>query len=55
VLRHYVDLTEAETAETMGCSVGTVKSSVSTGLKRLRESIGSDLEQLPARDGVVRP
>lgn len=55
VLRHYVDLTEAQTAEAMGCSVGTVKSSVSTGLKRLRESLGSDLEPLSARDGVVRP
>ena len=37
VLRHYVDLTEAQTADAMGCSVGTVKSCVSTGLRKLRE------------------
>ena len=43
VLRHYLDLSEAQTAETMACSVGTVKSSVSTGLKTLRARIGPDL------------
>lgn len=53
VLRHYVDLSEAQTAETMGCSVGTVKSSVSTGLKRLRTRIGRDLEPLPPSDDQV--
>ena len=55
VLRHYVDLTEAQTAEAMGCSIGTVKSSVSTGLKRLRATVGLDLEPLPSDDQVVRP
>jgi RNA polymerase sigma-70 factor (sigma-E family) len=44
VLRHYVDLSEAQTAEAMGCSVGTVKSSVSTALRRLRESAALDQE-----------
>jgi RNA polymerase sigma-70 factor (sigma-E family) len=37
VLRHYLDLSEAQTAELMGCSVGTVKTLVSRGLKVLRE------------------
>lgn len=37
VLRRYVGLTEAETAQTLGCSAGTVKSSCSRGLARLRE------------------
>ncbi len=38
VLRFYEDLTEAQVAETVGCSVGTVKSTVSRALVRLRES-----------------
>jgi len=37
VLRYYEDLPEAETAEVLGCSVGTVKSQVSRGLARLQE------------------
>ena len=37
VLRYFNDLTEAQTAEVLGCSQGTVKSSTSRGLARLRE------------------
>jgi RNA polymerase sigma-70 factor (sigma-E family) len=44
VLRYYQDLTEAQTAEALGCSVGAVKSQVSAGLKRLRDSLGRDVE-----------
>jgi RNA polymerase sigma-70 factor (sigma-E family) len=40
VLRYYADLSEAETAEAMDCSLGTVKSSVSRGLRRLRSLMG---------------
>jgi RNA polymerase sigma-70 factor (sigma-E family) len=36
VLRYFEDLTEAEVAQAMGCSVGTVKSQASRGLQRLR-------------------
>jgi RNA polymerase sigma-70 factor (sigma-E family) len=36
VLRYYEDLSEARTAEVMGCPVGTVKSLVSRGTDRLR-------------------
>lgn len=36
VLRHYEDLTEAQTAELLGCSVGTVKRQNHLGLARLR-------------------
>jgi len=39
VLRYYEDLTEAQTAEILGCAVGTVKSLVSRGLDRLRTEI----------------
>ena len=36
VLRHYADLSEAEVADLLGTSIGTVKSSTSRGLMRLR-------------------
>ena len=40
VLRYYLDLPEQEAADAMGVSVGTVKSSVSRGLERLRAVMG---------------
>ena len=39
VLRYWEDLSELQTAELLGCSVGTVKSQASRGLARLRERI----------------
>ena len=39
VLRYFEDLSEAETAELLGIPVGTVKSTVSRGLDRLREEL----------------
>ena len=39
VLRYFNDLTETEAAEVLGCSPGTVKSSASRGLARLREAL----------------
>ena len=43
VLRFYEDLTEAEIARVLDCSVGTVKSQLSRGLARLRERITIDV------------
>ncbi len=36
VLRYYADLTEAQTAEAMGCGVGSVKSYTSRAMQALR-------------------
>jgi RNA polymerase sigma-70 factor (sigma-E family) len=41
VLRYFDDLTEAEIAAALGCSVGSVKSQASRGLARLRERAGT--------------
>jgi len=37
VLRYFVDLSEADTAAELGVSVGTVKSTASRALARLRD------------------
>ena len=39
VLRFFEDLSERQTAEALGCAVGTVKSLVSRGLNSLREEM----------------
>jgi RNA polymerase sigma-70 factor (sigma-E family) len=39
VLRYFLDLPEAEVAAALGCSVGTVKSTVSRGLARLEQTL----------------
>jgi RNA polymerase sigma-70 factor (sigma-E family) len=52
VLRYYEDLTEVQTAEAMGCPVGTVKSTVSAGMAKLRALVGP---LMPQPDEVVTP
>ncbi len=42
VLRYLEDLSEAQVADALGCSVGTVKSSASRGLTRLQDELASD-------------
>jgi RNA polymerase sigma-70 factor (sigma-E family) len=50
VLRYYADLSEAQTAEALKCSVGTVKSRTSRALTALRAS-GLLEDELEAHDG----
>lgn len=54
VLRYYEDLPEAETAEILGCSVGTVKSQTSRALDRLQQLLASEEGSTQATGGVGR-
>ncbi len=45
VLRFYEDLSEKETARVLGWRIGTVKSSVSRGLERVRKEMTSDEDE----------
>lgn len=53
VLRYFEDLTEAQVAEIMGCSVGTVKSTAARALDRLRQDAGLRDDDGAAGDVVV--
>ena len=55
VLRYYEERSEAETAELLGCSVGTVKSQVSAALGKLRERVGLDSGVLLPDSKAVTP
>lgn len=44
VLRHYLGLSEQETAQTLSCSVGNVKRLTSRGLGQLRTAMGDPSE-----------
>ena len=48
VLRYFEDMSEAQVADLMGCSLGTVKSTTARALERLREDAG-------LRDGESPP
>lgn len=49
VLRHYEGRSEAETAQLLGCSAGTVKSLTSRGLANLRSQLGTQEPEGTAR------
>ncbi len=54
ILRYWMDLSEAETAATLGCSVGNVKSQAARGLAKLRIDpalAGRDLVNGDSYDG----
>lgn len=54
VLRFYEDLSEAQVADLLGCSVGTVKSTASRALVRLRGIVGNvpgDASPVPVQRG----
>ncbi|SCL20409.1 RNA polymerase sigma-70 factor, sigma-E family [Micromonospora rhizosphaerae] len=53
VLRYWEQLSEAEAAEMLGCSIGTVKSTASRGLSRLREVTAAwAFDDVPAWNGA---
>ena len=52
VLRCYEGLTEAETADALGCSLGSVKSQASRGLARLRELLDRPATTILTTEGA---
>lgn len=49
VARYWEQLSEAETAAALGCSVSAVKAAAARGLRTLRKAVTPDLEYAPQR------
>lgn len=47
VLRFYLDLSDAEAAQTLGCSASTIRSNVHRGLAALRQMFGTSTSSFP--------
>jgi RNA polymerase sigma-70 factor (sigma-E family) len=54
LLRYWEDLSEAEAAQVLSCSPGTVKSAASRGLARLRELGGTPLAAATYEEGTTQ-
>jgi RNA polymerase sigma-70 factor (sigma-E family) len=52
VMRYYLDYSETQIADALGCSAGTVKSTASRAIARLRRELGADPQQQPVREGA---
>ncbi|WP_344597682.1 SigE family RNA polymerase sigma factor [Actinomadura vinacea] len=57
MLRYYEDMPEAEIAEVLGVSIGTVKSTVSRAMAKLRDDAGleADFPDIPSQNADKRP
>ena len=55
VLRYCEDLSEAVTADLMGCSVGSVKKNASVGLHKLRDQMAGQLTMPTSEESAVTP
>jgi RNA polymerase sigma-70 factor, ECF subfamily len=49
VLRYFADLSEAETASVLGCSVSTVKTHAARGMQAMRTRLGAEFGQPQGR------
>ncbi len=54
ILRYYLDLSEAEIADTLGMARGSVKSHAHRALNKLQKSLGDDYGEPPSVEGLPR-
>lgn len=54
ILRYYLDLSEADIADTLGMARGSVKSHAHRALTKLQKSLGDELGEPPSSDEQLR-